>query len=110
MTGPEFPPFSAAREGWTIQLQDNEGGWHSEATLLADPAPCKCLCGGMSAPSELLSSGARLPQHAKADHLMRVLSRASETPEDIDRARQELAARVEHRQLLEELHRELDDE
>lgn len=73
MTGPDFPAFSSARAGWTIQLADHEGGWQTPARLLADPAPCDC-CKSLSALGEL-PSGAVLPQHALPNHPMRVLSR-----------------------------------
>ena len=98
--------FAEAHAGWTIQLLDYEGGWQSTATLLADPGPCKCLCGGLSAPSKL-ASGTELPQHASGDHPMQVLSRDDE---DIDKARRELAERVEPERQRQEYEREKADD
>ena len=76
MTGPEFPVFSSARAGWTVQLADYEGGWQESARLLEDPVPCRDDCGALTAPG-VLPSGKVLPQHAHPHHPMRVLSRES---------------------------------
>ena len=107
MSDLDLPAFSEARAGWTIQLLDYEGGWQSPATLQEDPGPCKCLCGGLSAPSKL-ASGAELPQHAKANHPMQVLSRGDD--EDILQARRELAEDVEPERAREEYEREKADD